>query len=349
MKLFQPDIVYIEHTVRDLETTAAIVDRLAGIEVREIDSFQSMGLDHLPLNPRFKQEKQGLILAQKKGELVKEVQRDLFREIPNEYYIIHSFGCPSDCQYCFLYDYLPHQMPTLFVNVDDMLHSIEETINSRSQEKLIFHAGEFSDALAYDHITHLSQPLVELFAKYDHATLEMRTKSNNVSNLLGVRHNGKSVISWTFSPQRVVQLFEYQTATADERIEAARQCQEHGYPVALRLDPIVRYPGWERGYRALINKMAQRLQPELISDCHLGVFRYTPGLWRVIRDRFPNSWLRMQESVPSSDGKYRYFKPLRLEMYRRIIGWLREAFPELHIELCMESPEVEEYLSESLS
>lgn len=349
MKLFQPDVVYIEHAVRNLETTAAMIRRLPGIEIVEIDSFQSMGLEHLPLNPRFKREKQGLILAQKKGELVKEVQRDLFREIPNEYYIIHSFGCPSDCQYCFLYDYLPHQVPTLFVNVEDMLHSIEATITSKPQEKLIFHAGEFSDALAYDHITSLSQPLVELFAKYDNATLEMRTKSNNVGNLLGLRHNGRSVISWTFSPQRVVQLFEYQTATADERIAAARQCQEHGYRVALRVDPIVRYGDWERGYHDLIEKMADQLQPELISDCHLGVFRYTPGLWRVIRDRFPNSWLRMQESVPSADGKYRYFKPLRLEMYRRIIGWLREAFPDLHIELCMESPEMEGSLSGMLT
>jgi spore photoproduct lyase len=348
MKPFQPNICYIEQAALNHPKTLSILQKLQGVEIQIVEDYKNLGLVHLPTNPRFKQEKTGLILAYKKGELVKQVQRDLFREIPNEYYIIHSLGCPSDCQYCFLFDYLTHQMPTLFVNQDEILESVQTVIESRADESLTFHAGEFSDALAYDHLTEFSKSLVELFSRYDHARLELRTKSDTIKNLIGLKHKGKTIVSWTFSPQRVVQLFEYQTATADERIEAAYACQKAGYPVALRFDPIIRYPDWESGYQQLIERMAERLNSNLIFDCQLGVFRYTPGLWKVIRERFPRSWLGLQESVPSQDGKYRYLKPLRIEMYRKIIGWLRAYFPNLKIELCMDSPEVEELVSNTI-
>ena len=342
MKLFTPALLFVERQVANHPATANILRKFPEAAVREIDNYQAMGYADPDLNSRFKQEKRALILARKNGETVKEVQRDLFREIRNEYYIIHSQGCPFDCQYCFLYDYLEHQIPTIFVNVDEIIASTRSIMESKPDEALTFHTGEFSDALAYDYITELSRPLIELFASYKHARHEMRTKSDNIGNLKGLEHNGRTAVSWTFSPARVVQLMEYHTASMSERIAAARQCQEWGYPVALRLDPVVRYPEWERGYKDLIDELGQRLDPSLVRDCHLGVFRYTQGLGRIIRDRFPKSWLRLEESVPCGDGKYRYLKPLRIEMYSKIIGWLREVFPAIRIELCMDSPEVEE-------
>ena len=40
------------------------------------------------------------------------------------------------------------------------------------------------------------------------------------------------------------------------------------------------------------------------------------------------------------DGKLRYFQPLRVEMYRKMVGWIRRAAPTVKIYLCMESREV---------
>ncbi len=347
MKLFQPEVLYIEERVRHYPLTVAILEKLPEAKVQLIENYQTLGWKQYHPNQRFKKEKRGLALAHKDGDMVKEVERDLYRTTPNEYYIVHSQGCPFDCQYCFLYDYLDHQVPTIFVNHDDLLQKIREIIASKPSERLVFHTGEFSDALAFDHITNLSQPIVELFADYKNSFVEFRTKCDNVANLIRLRPNGQMIVSWTFSPQRVAQLFEYGTASADERIAAARACQNAGYKVGLRLDPLIRYPGWESDYRNLIEKMAGQLNPDLISDCSLGVFRYTPGLGRIIRERFPKSYLRLEESVPCGDGKYRYLKHLRIEMYQKISGWLRLHFPDLKIELCMESPEVEQFLTAS--
>jgi hypothetical protein len=45
--------------------------------------------------------------------------------------------------------------------------------------------------------------------------------------------------------------------------------------------------------------------------------------------------------VQCEDKKHRCFEPIRLEMCRAILGWIRERAPEVNVELCMEVPEVE--------
>ena len=340
-KRFHPEIIFVEQQARNYPLTQEILRRLSDVPVQAIDSYQNMA-SHAPgLNHRIATEKRSLILAVKKGELVKSVERDLFRPTPNEFYIIHSMGCPFDCEYCFLYDYLGHQRPTIFVNLPDLLARIEEIIASHEHEaNLIFHAGEFSDALAYDHITNLSRPLVELFASKKNARLEMRTKSDYVENLLGLAHQGRTVISWTFNTAEIAAGIEHQTASLERRIEAARRVQEHGYWVGLRFDPLVWYPEWRQGYRDLITKIFSGLRTDKIFDVSLGVFRATPHLKHVIQQRVRQSWLLAGEMVLSVDGKYRYAKPVRREMYRMMAGWIRALAPDLKIESCMEAPEV---------
>jgi spore photoproduct lyase len=45
--------------------------------------------------------------------------------------------------------------------------------------------------------------------------------------------------------------------------------------------------------------------------------------------------------IPGRDGKLRYFKPLRLELYRRIVGLLQENGGErIPLYFCMEDGEV---------
>lgn len=344
MKRFYPDLIFVERRARDYPMTQEMLARLHDIPVQEIDTYQNMTAPAFGINRRIAAEKRSLILAVKEGELVKQVERDLFRPTPNEYYIIHSHGCPFDCEYCFLYDYLSHQRPTIFVNLPDILQSVKTLIaatTSAAAPDLFFHAGEFSDALAYDHLTNLSQPLVELFAQQRHARLEMRTKSDYVENLLGLKHNGQTVISWTFNPAEIAERIEHQTASLMERIHAARRVQDAGYKVGLRFDPIVWHPNWQTGYCEMIEKIFSTLDPQKISDISLGMFRATPGLRRVIQHRVRHSWLLAGEVVQCTDKKYRYFKPIRLEIYRAILGWIRAYAPEVKIELCMEAPEVE--------
>jgi spore photoproduct lyase len=68
--------------------------------------------------------------------------------------------------------------------------------------------------------------------------------------------------------------------------------------------------------------------------------RTTPALKRIMRDRFPRTRLLTGEQVLCPDGKLRYFQPLRIEMYRKMLGWIRPIAPTVKVYLCMESKEV---------
>ena len=46
------------------------------------------------------------------------------------------------------------------------------------------------------------------------------------------------------------------------------------------------------------------------------------------------------EFVKGTDGKMRYFKPLRIDLYRKIITCIRDYAPDVAVYLCMEDDEV---------
>ena len=54
----------------------------------------------------------------------------------------------------------------------------------------------------------------------------------------------------------------------------------------------------------------------------------------------PNARVFLGELFPGRDGKFRYLREIRIEMYRKMVKWLREGDPDLFIYLCMESKEV---------
>ena len=60
----------------------------------------------------------------------------------------------------------------------------------------------------------------------------------------------------------------------------------------------------------------------------------------IIQKRFPDSRIIYGEFITGLDGKMRYFKPLRIDLYRKMAKWIRELAPDVLIYLCMEDDEV---------
>jgi spore photoproduct lyase len=90
----------------------------------------------------------------------------------------------------------------------------------------------------------------------------------------------------------------------------------------------------------MLEMLFDRLDITKIKFVSLGGFRYLPSLTRVIRDRNPETNLLSGEFVPCVDGKYRYFRPIRVEAYREIGKVIREITRDVKMSLCMETPEV---------
>ncbi|MDR4503384.1 MAG: hypothetical protein MRK01_01155 [Candidatus Scalindua sp.] len=345
MKSPSPKKLFIEKCVVDLPITRQIVDKLPEVPIEYIDDYRNIDIIGDTVNGIFRESKECLAIAEKRGRMVKQFRcRDGIRGC-TEYNIIHGNNCSFDCEYCFLQSYLGNAVPTVFVNHDEMLREIRDVILASGNKKTLFHAGELCDALGFDDLTGLSRRLVLLFSEFSQARLELRTKTTIIENLLDVSIKKKIgtanvVVSWTFTPQASIDLYEHKTPSIEERIDAAAKVQEAGYFIGLCLDPIIRCDGWFKKYDIMITRLFSRLDHKRIKFVSLGGFRFLPSLSNVIRERNPDTDILLGEFVPCVDGKYRYFRPLRVEIYRKLWNLIRQKLNDDKISLCMESHEV---------
>ncbi|HXG51614.1 MAG TPA: radical SAM protein [candidate division Zixibacteria bacterium] len=289
----------------------------------------------------FAAAKKKLVLARHKGEFLKKCPGSGGQVCCNYFVINFASNCPMDCSYCYLQDYLSEN-PALkvFSNTDDLLAEAGALL--ARHRKLLFRigTGEITDSLALDPYIGFSRQAVPFFAAQPNVLLELKTKSDCVDDLLKLDPKGRVVVSWSMSPQRVIEADEPGTASLEERLRAARRCQDAGYRLGFHFDPMIEYPGWEQDYRDLVERIFATVDWRRVSWLSMGVLRATPALKRAMRERGASARLLAGEQVLCRDGKLRYFQPLRVQMYRRMLGWIRSAAPATKVYLCMESREV---------
>ncbi|MEM7007501.1 MAG: spore photoproduct lyase family protein [Thermodesulfobacteriota bacterium] len=336
-----PERIYVEQSIADHPFTKRVLAKLDTAPITYIDDYKTIG-ELKSFNQRALEDKNSLALATKKGELVKSIGR----MESGQFYLFHEIDCKYDCEYCYLQYYFQTKVPVLFVNRDEVLKKIEEILNS--YEAPYFHVGEVCDALAFDDITEFSIDIAKLFRNYPNGTVEFRTKSTNVHNLLAIDDPPTNIIpSWTFSPQVVADMIEHKTPLVAERISAAMRCQQQGYTVGVRLDPIIMIPGWDNHYKKLVHDLLSTLEPKQIDYISLGTPKHNKVLLETIKKRFPNSPTILGEMFPSTDGKYKYLKFHRVSIYKNMISWIREFNPDIRIDLSIESDEVKELVFET--
>lgn len=286
-------------------------------------------------------EKRRLFLTRHKGEFLKKCPGSDGQVCCNYFVVNFASNCPMDCTYCYLQDYLAHN-PSLkvFSNVDDLIAEAAELLGKHRRFFFRIGTGEITDSLALDPYIGFSREVIPFFADQPNVLLELKTKSDCVAGLLDLDPRERVVVSWSMNPQSVIDRDEFGTASLDERIQAARLCQESGYKLGFHFDPMIEYSGWKEDYEAMIARIFAAVDWRRIAWLSMGVLRTTPGLKRTMRDRFPSSRILTGEQVLCPDGKLRYFQPLRIEMYRKMLGWIRQAAPAAFVYLCMESREV---------
>ena len=252
-----------------------------------------------------------------------------------------SNGCPYYCTYCYLAFVYRKYAPFIKINInyDTMFRQIRKTL-AHSQSKISFNMGEMLDSLALDHITNLTTMLIPFFSVFTSGFLMLLTKSNNIDNLLSIDPNEQTIISWSLNSQQIIETYELGTADLDERIKAAKQCQDHGYRIRIRIDPGIIYPNWQAGYADLIRKTLTLIRPENIT---LGMLRLLPGHFHLATDTYGNRARRLWDYKfvkGASDGKLRYKSKQRVEFYNFLIDTIRSFDRDVSISLCRETSEI---------
>jgi spore photoproduct lyase len=338
MQIFQPEEVIVEQGSEASVIYQNLRKALPQTKFRIIDdvSMKNETMDYSV--GRFGAAKKKLSLVRYKGQFLRKCPGSEGQVCCNYFVINFASNCPMDCSYCYLQEYLAEN-PGLkvFSNVDDLLTETDEMLSKHRRFFFRIGTGEITDSLALDPYIGFSREIVPFFAEQPNVLLELKTKSDCVDGLLGLDPKDRVVVSWSMNPQRIIDHEEHGTASLAERLVAARRCQEAGYRLGFHFDPMIEYPAWEADYEQMLEQMFSSINWRRISWLSMGVLRDTPSLKRTMRQRFPQTRLLIGEQVLCSDGKLRYFQPLRVDMYRKMVRWIRRVAPTVKVYLCMES------------
>ncbi len=255
------------------------------------------------------------------------------------YKILHvGTYCSMDCAYCILQSYFHPPVLQYFLNQDDLSAELQALFASRTLQRL--GTGEFTDSLIWEPWTGLSGRLVRAFAEQDGCVLELKTKTVFIEGLLGLPHRRRTILAWSLNTERVIAAEERGTAALDARLEAAARAAAQGYPLAFHFDPIIIDDRCEAEYLQTVERLFSVVDPKDIVWISLGALRFMPDLKPIIQARFHRSKIVYGEFISGLDGKMRYFKPLRMKIYRALTAAIRARAPELCLYFCMEDDEV---------
>ncbi len=251
------------------------------------------------------------------------------------------FNCLYNCSYCYLNSYLNSFGIVQFTNFGKALEEIDEFRRKMDPNRIYrIGTGEFTDSLMMDEITGIGKRLIHHTSTMSNIMIELKTKSHNIDHLLDIPDKGNAVLAWSLNTERNIERYEENTSCLDERINAARKAVQSGYYTAFHFDPIIVYTGWKDDYLNLLARLFDEVDPEKIAWISLGCFRYSPGFKDCIRDKFPREDLTSGEMFPGSDGKVRYIKSKRREIYKTMVSYIKERAGRTVVYLCMESADV---------
>ncbi len=331
--------IWVEKEAQDYPMTRRILGRLPGVPVEVIADRRRLASPEQERTAWLPEAKSTLLLAVQKGPFRRPCPgtRDY---ICCGYQVLQvTVNCPLDCTYCVLQGYVNAAATTVFVNTEDLLAQLDAGwAEKREGEVWRLGTGEFGDSLALDGPMGLNEQLIPWFAGRRGALLEIKSKWRLNEDLLVLGPNRQVVLAWSLNPEEVIRSDERLTVPLRVRLEGASRAAAAGFRVAFHFDPLVYFPGWEEAYRRTVELLGQAVPSRAIAWVSLGGLRFLPAIRSLILRRFPASRIPAQEMVLAPDGKLRYFKSLRVELYGRMREWLAQAAPEALVYLCMESP-----------
>ncbi|MDY7035698.1 MAG: radical SAM protein [Thermodesulfobacteriota bacterium] len=335
MKDFPIKRIFIEKGADGYRFAKRIIECLGDIPVDRIESH-----DHNRWQEFNDMDKESIRLLRFQGAFLKSCPGTK-EYICCGYQILNvGTNCPMDCSYCILQAYFNQPSVRVFVNLEKQLTTIAQVIDRRPEKIFRIGTGEFTDSLALDHIVRWSDILIPFFSKRKNAVLELKTKSDRIEGLLSSAGRDRVIISWSLNSPYIVAKEEHGTVGLKKRLEAAKRCQSEGFILGFHFDPLIEHPDWKERYLEALEMLDNYIDPKRIIWISMGCFRYMPGLKTIIRKRHPETHILDGEFILGLDGKMRYFKPIRIEMYGFMAEKIKKWYPDPGLYLCMESDEI---------
>jgi spore photoproduct lyase len=231
------------------------------------------------------------------------------------------------------------------LNVEEFLEHVDDLM-ARNPWQKVFRYDVETDCLILEPEYGMCRALVEHFAQLKHHYIILFSKSDNVDFLLDLDHKGHTIMLWTLSTPTVSRLIEKDTATTEQRIEAARKCQQAGYTVRFKFKPIIPIKTWREEATDMLEKLFASVKPDNLSMEMLFFYGDTvaqmkqtfdmslfdPDLLEML-ERHERDGLLKDESHPFPDN-------FRAEVYSYYVDEIRRLSPNTRVSLCAETREM---------
>ncbi len=342
---FEIDSIFVERGCADTPLATRVIRAAATrVPIVHIDDARELAKPDPNARDPFGAGKRRMIIARRKTPFLMACPAGSSRFACCGYLVLTlASNCPMDCSYCFLQEYLADNPAfQVYANFTDSFDELDRLIRSAPDKHFRVGTGELADSLAFDSMTGMSRDLIEFFSTRENLTLEFKTKTDEIENLLATDPRGRVLVSWSLSTDAVFRSSEHRTAPPSARIKAARVVLDAGYRVAFHFDPLIAYENAQRDYVELIDELLDTISPKNISFISMGGLRMTPGLRTVARRRFANDPMLCGEEVMAPDGRYRTFTPLRLKLFSTLAERFRNCGAEIPAYLCMEPAAIHE-------
>lgn len=248
-----------------------------------------------------------------------------------------AVGCPFDCTYC------PY---TSFVcvrlDVEAFVDRVSELALARPSQSL-FKLNNRSDTLGLEPEYDLAPALVERFAELDGQYLMLYAKGAEVDALVELDHRGKTVASFTLTPEPLARLLEPGAPPLSARLAAMTQLARAGYPVRARFSPIVPLRGWRDVYGDLVSRLFEAATPELVTLWMLSMIA-VEDLGAIVPLELLDEEALTAARLAADQMRERKGAPfpprVRTLVYREVAEMVRASSPGTQVALCLETAEV---------
>lgn len=221
----------------------------------------------------------------------------------------------------------------MFANVDAVLDELREFL--KETPRAWISTGEFMDSLQLDGVTRHTERLMETLRGFPSVTLELRTKHQNVAHIPPCGQPGV-VFSFSINPPVICRKVESGSADLTERLAAAKELRDKGYPITFRIDPIIATPEYRDAYGGLAETIEAEFGWRRVSKVYMGVLRFGDDLMKRLAAGRASRRMLDAEYIVAPDGKYRPYKHARVEAYRNLAASIRRYHPSIDIDLVME-------------
>lgn len=334
---FIPRKIYIEKKSLNLALTKKIVKNLPRVPKEIIENLPDFLEKRKISRDVEKHGRKDLLITSQKGVFIKPCPCTP-HVIGCNYYIINlDLNCPLGCTYCILQYYLSDSIITVHANLDDLWTQLDVFLDKNKDRTIRIGTGELGDSLILDHLTGNSKELISYFKHKPNALFELKTKTVNIENILDSEPASNIVVSWSLNSSKIAETEEEGSPTIEQRIDAAKRVSERGFRVGFHFDPLILFPGYEKDYSDVVEHLLENIDPGRIAWISLGSLRFPPSLKTVIQERFPETKIIYSEMIKGQDGKLRYFRPLRLELYKNVVRAIKErGGRNIPLYFCME-------------